>query len=123
MFFELITEPLKRIQRQRTKGWHMPDGAVYVGRPTKWGNPFTGDDSYLRYWRAVEILPHSENIMREWIVAGGDGEILRALWERDQAILGEIRGKDLACWCPLSDKNGNKVLCHADILLKIVNEI
>lgn len=30
----------KRIQRQRTRGWRMPEGAVYVGRPSKWGNPF-----------------------------------------------------------------------------------
>ena len=30
----------QRIQRKRTKGWRMPDGAVYVGRPTRWGNPF-----------------------------------------------------------------------------------
>ena len=29
-----------RIQRKRTKGWKMPGGAVYAGRPTKWGNPF-----------------------------------------------------------------------------------
>ena len=34
----------QRIQRQRTKGWRMPEGAVYVGRPTKWGNPF---EAYL----------------------------------------------------------------------------
>lgn len=32
------TKP-KRIQRQRRAGWRMPEGAVYVGRPTKWGNP------------------------------------------------------------------------------------
>ena len=24
----------KRIQRHRTKGWRMPGGAIYVGRPT-----------------------------------------------------------------------------------------
>lgn len=30
----------QRIQRKRAKGWRMPEGAVYVGRPTKWGNPF-----------------------------------------------------------------------------------
>lgn len=30
----------KRIQRKRTAGWRMPKGAIYVGRPTKWGNPF-----------------------------------------------------------------------------------
>ena len=30
----------ERIQRKRTKGWRMPEGAIYVGRPTKWGNPY-----------------------------------------------------------------------------------
>lgn len=30
----------QRIQRKRTAGWRMPEGAIYVGRPTKWGNPF-----------------------------------------------------------------------------------
>lgn len=29
----------KRIQRKRVKGWRMPENCVYVGRPTKWGNP------------------------------------------------------------------------------------
>ncbi len=28
-----------RIQRSRAKGWRMPEGAIYVGRPTRWGNP------------------------------------------------------------------------------------
>ncbi len=31
---------MKRIQRQRTKGWRMPADAVYVGRPSLWGNPW-----------------------------------------------------------------------------------
>lgn len=30
----------RRIQRKRIKGWRMPEGAVYVGRPGRWGNPF-----------------------------------------------------------------------------------
>lgn len=30
----------KRIQRKRTEGWRAPEGAVYVGRGSKWGNPF-----------------------------------------------------------------------------------
>lgn len=30
----------QRIQRKRVKGWRMPPGAVYVGRPSDWGNPF-----------------------------------------------------------------------------------
>src|SRR6516225_8241629 len=31
-----------RIQRRRTKGWRMPQGAIYVGRPTPLGNPWQG---------------------------------------------------------------------------------
>lgn len=30
----------KRIQRKRAKGWAAPEGAVYVGRGSRWGNPF-----------------------------------------------------------------------------------
>src|SRR5690348_12694210 len=30
----------KRLQRKRTRGWKAPRDAIYVGRPTKWGNPF-----------------------------------------------------------------------------------
>lgn len=39
-----MSEP-KRIQRKRTKGWRMPEGAVSVCRPSIWGNPFTVQDA------------------------------------------------------------------------------
>jgi len=35
----MLGEGMKRIQRRRVKGWRMPEGAIYVGRPTYWGNP------------------------------------------------------------------------------------
>lgn len=35
--------------------------------------------------------------------------------------LTELRGKDLACWCPLEDDAGNRVPCHADVLLELAN--
>ena len=94
-----MTTP-KRIQRKRTKGWRMPEGAVYVGRPTKWGNPF----SVFRgnYQRAVGQY-------RYWLMADEEG------W----AVLndvGALRGKDLACWCPLDQP------CHADVLLELANQ-
>ncbi len=38
----------KRIQRKRSKGWRMPPNTVYVGRPTKWGNPWKPE----QYWDA-----------------------------------------------------------------------
>lgn len=96
----------KRIQRQRTKGWRMPEGAVYVGRPTKWGNPFRvgtrtrfeGLDE-LVYNRARAVVLFRENA---WHL----GLDLDAT---------ELRGKDLCCWCPLDQP------CHADVLLEWAN--
>ena len=116
----------ERIQRKRTKGWRMPEGAVYVGRPTKWGNPFTveehgvklslalyrnvinglwspllldhlGDQAYMRNYEAMQLMRgRLQNHPKEiaWM---------------------ELRGKDLACWCPLDSP------CHADVLLELAN--
>lgn len=92
----------KRIQRKRTKGWHMPPNTVYVGRPTKWGNPFpvgTGDYDYT--------LEESLKYYRLYIL--GRIQVLKNL------DISELRGKDLACWCPLGQP------CHADILLELAN--
>jgi hypothetical protein len=91
----------KRIQRQRTKGWRMPEGAVYVGRPTKWGNPWRTRD-----WTAEESIEMFESLLR-LLLKGG---------LIDSSYLAPLQGKDLACWCP-SDKP-----CHADVLLGLANE-
>lgn len=87
----------KRIQRKRSKGWRMPPDAIYVGRPTKWGNPFKCADTF-RWWL---LTPRP----------AGDVERDRIL-----ADIAELRGKDLACWC----KPGNS--CHADTLLELANK-
>jgi hypothetical protein len=87
-----------RIQRRRTRGWHMPEGAVYVGRPTRFGNPF-GVDEHGR-GRAIELYrAHLAN--RPDLI---------------EAARTELRGRDLACWCP------SGAACHADVLLEIANK-
>lgn len=91
----------KRIQRQRTKGWRMPEGAVYVGRPTKWGNPF--------------------KVNRNIQTPAGAVALFRANFFYSGLDATELRGKNLVCWCPLVDKNGEKVPCHADVLLEWAN--
>lgn len=48
-----MTRP-QRIQRRRTTGWRMPDDAIYVGRPSIYGNPFPVDDDGAT-WRAVAL--------------------------------------------------------------------
>ena len=50
----------KRIQRRRTKGWRMPKNTVYVGRPSRWGNPFTG--------YSISYTPVS--MFRQWLESG-----------------------------------------------------
>lgn len=48
------SRPPRRIQRRRAAGWRMPEGAVYVGRPTIYGNPFPVDGDWIT-WAAVGI--------------------------------------------------------------------
>ena len=105
----------ERIQRKRTKGWRMPPNTVYVGRPTKWGNPFTPEG----YWDAgysgsQEVaLNHCVGAHRAMMT----GERHWAHWIEPQPHpdLTELRGKNLACWCALDQP------CHADVLLKLAN--
>ena len=87
-----------RIQRKRTKGWKMPPNTVYVGRPTKYGNPFTvGSPLCETPQRAVRNFEYNvHSILTDEQIA-------------------QLRGKDLACWCPLDQP------CHADILLRLAN--
>lgn len=92
-----------RVQRKRERGWTMPPNTVYVGRPTKWGNPYRVSENMLRI-EAVQAF-------RRWI------ESCNSLSTIDAArIKSELRGKNLACWCDLNEP------CHADVLLDIANE-
>jgi hypothetical protein len=97
----------KRIQRRRTKGWRMPEGAVYVGRPTKWGNPF--------------VVGEWDEVSKQRLEAGQCVRLFRTYitqtaWpELVEHAIQELRGRDLACWCPLDQP------CHADVLLELAN--
>jgi hypothetical protein len=100
------TEPPRRIRRQRAKGWRMPENAVYVGRPTKWGNPFVAGKPHPYDHEGLfgpMSLDDCLSIYRE---------LIPLLFNCDPA---ELRGKDLACWCRLDQR------CHADILLELAN--
>jgi len=91
----------KRIQRKRTKGYRLPPDAVYVGRPTQWGNPFT----YAPAARVSRMI--CVTLYRNWVTE----EVQRYL----TIDLAPLRGHDLACWCPLDQP------CHADVLLELAN--
>lgn len=96
-----MSKPI-RIQLSRKKGWRKPENTIVVARPGKWGNPFkigqpgiaTRADAVARY----------RTVMTD--------ESLRYL---NAIELPQLRGKNLACWCPLNQP------CHADVLLEIAN--
>lgn len=110
-----------RIQRKRTRGWKMPVGAVYVGRPSKWGNPMKDTHSsrehltaqFRRMFIGLKFRDIAKDYPKSWVVRR------------------ELRGKDLACWCPLCTVHeagkpfgvdcGDCSPCHADPLGEIAN--
>jgi hypothetical protein len=69
---------------------------VYIGRPSKWGNPFRlrreGD-------RGAVLIQY-----RAWLMTRPD--LL--------SQLGELRGKVLGCWC-------KPKACHGDVLAELAN--
>jgi hypothetical protein len=83
-----------RVLNKRKSG--IPAGAIYIGRGSKWGNPFRiGPDGD----RATVISKYER-------------------WLRDQhhllRALDELRGHHLVCFCaPLA--------CHGDLLLWLAN--
>lgn len=113
---------MKRIQRQRTKGWRKPEGVISVTRPGKWGNPFTvgiwfrnisgdwnvwsrGDSPHFGN-RQVQNLEHSLELFAEYATKHA---------ARFPEWLEPLRGHDLMCWCNEASQ------CHADILLALAN--
>jgi len=105
----------KRIQLKRTKGWKKPAGAVVVCRPGAFGNPFTVSAAEeAGYTRRGAV-----SAFEDWL-AGNPWACGSDLFEAKRlAILSrlyELRGRDLACWCPLDAP------CHADVLIDLANQ-
>lgn len=94
---------MKRIQRKRTRGWRMPPNTIYVGRPSKWGNPFDIHDPLLRGLSDAE--------KRQMVVDEYRQHLLKSPLFLMQAKI-SLQGHDLACWCPLDQP------CHADVLIQ-----
>lgn len=72
-------------------------GAVLVARPSRWGNPFPvsvyGREEAVRRYGLYLVLHRPDLIAR----------------------LPELRGRLLACYCPLDEP------CHADLLARMAN--
>lgn len=112
----------KRIQRKRTKGWRLPEGAVCVTRPTVWGNPYKVGDRHPILGVPISA-GQAAGLFRDLLLADVSylterQRVPSHLLEWREAVRFRfhlLRGKDLACWCALDRP------CHADILLEIAN--
>lgn len=88
----------QRIQRQRVKGWKMPENTVSVARPGRWGNPFKiGDD-----------MPGQPGVKMDATDAVHCFRLFMPDFTREAARL-ELAGKNLACFCDIGSP------CHADV--------
>lgn len=101
----------------------MPPNAIYIGRPTIFGNPFRILDrdqdkrsafgmpdvvALYRSWLNGEIIPTGTVLQQgQWSI-----QRIRAL---EALRAGKLRGKDLCCWCRID------VACHGDVLLELAN--
>lgn len=109
----------RRLHRTRRKNNRTPAGAVYVGRPTIWGNPFA-NRARIGHKRSVILFAAwlrgecSPGILK----AAGFSRAEAATLERRRTQLlnrlPRLVGKDLQCWCPTTSE-----WCHADVLIAL----
>ncbi|MEU1449880.1 DUF4326 domain-containing protein [Streptomyces mirabilis] len=117
-----MTNQPARLQRRRTAGWRAPTAAKYVGRGTRWGNPYTVTQcgpthAVLNETGSVIFGSKSETEARRVAV-----DWYRA-WFSSQpdlaaAVRQQLAGRDLMCWCPLPEP-GQPDHCHAAVLLDL----
>lgn len=110
----------QRIHRRRTKGWRAPEGAVNVGRGTKWGNPYVVGRCIDPQWWRVYSHPSRDDVGPPFLSKAAATTYAVACYRvranrNAGTIRAELAGRDLMCWCPLNQP------CHADVLLAIAN--
>jgi len=76
---------------------------VYVGRGSKWGNPYSHKEGTLAEY-VVESRREAVQKFEEYLLSN----------EELMGSLSELKGKTLGCWCKPKS-------CHGDILLRYAN--
>jgi hypothetical protein len=90
----------------------MGKGVIYVGRGSRFGNPYSHDPQGRPYTRAEAVRLFDEEVTRN-----GAFWAPRKVTRTRVAEIKMLASFDLACWCPLDHP------CHADVLLRIANGV
>lgn len=126
----------QRVQMSRQRPWRAehPD-AVIVARPSRWGNPvavrkepgrvWVPDRGMVPHWSVVCLDQPQLNV--RYVTSELEARRVAVdLFATHRGPMGcfepdnldewlePLRGRDLACWCPLGP-------CHADVLLDWAN--
>lgn len=127
----------RRMQRRRTKGSRLPEGVVCITRPSRYGNPFhiVGRTVVGFNWsdvvdwdQGIGAMPPADMLYAEAADRRGAVDqavelyrellsVRRREWEpaRFAKWVVDARGRDVACYCPVTEP------CHGDPLLEAVN--
>ncbi len=103
----------QRVQRSRAKGSKTPPNTRYIGRPTKWGNPY-------RVKKPTTVLTVEQRFSLHLPLCSDRAEAVKKyewwLGRRlaiDPTFLEPLRQYDyLSCWCPIDEP------CHVDVVIK-----
>jgi hypothetical protein len=82
----------------RRPGGRKPADVAYVGRPSRWGNPYP-----------VEVHGRQQAVALFTVYA-------TARAAAEPGWLDPLRGRRLACWCPPGQP------CHADVLADLLDQ-
>jgi hypothetical protein len=117
-----------RIQRSRKKGYRQPEGTKYVGRGTKFGNPFrlTNDgmiefyDKKLKGWLIIENNRNNTietvcSTYKKWL-SGLYKPWITPIAPTHKEIMELSKYRHLSCFCSLDSP------CHADVLINYIKE-
>lgn len=107
-----------RVQRSRFSKPGIPSGAVYVGRPSQWGNPAIIGEYYRSSGGAAVLVEN--NYLAVDIFYDHCKHLASNQPEQFFAWIFPLIDKNLCCWCKPTD------VCHADVLLflsKIVKSV
>ena len=116
---------------KRKRGQKLPEGTAYIGRGTKWGNPYrvnkdrTAKEAVQLYKEYLEepiatdyrgIYPIGSiragikitNETKRWHILKSE----MSIW---------LTGKNLSCWCGEWEPGEPEIDCHGVILMKYAN--